>query len=416
MATILLIGTLDTKGAEFQYVRDLVAARGHHALVLDAGVQGEPAFAPDIGAAEVAQAGGGSLASLRQAGDRGAAMETMTRGASRLVEQLHADSKIDAVLSLGGSGGTALATAAMRELPVGFPKVMVSTVASGDTQPYVGVKDITMIYSVVDVAGLNRLSRRILANAVGAVCGMAEQALPQGEDRLLIAATMFGVTTPCVTTVRERLEAAGYEVLVFHATGSGGRAMEALIRDGFISGVADVTTTEWCDELVGGVLGAGPQRLEAAARAGTPQVVSCGALDMVNFWAYDTVPQQFKERTLYRHNANVTLMRTTPEECAELGRIIAAKLNAATGPTVLMLPLQGVSALDAEGQPFYLPAADQALFDALRTHTQPPVELVELDLHINDPAFATAVADRLLEMLAQQDQAQKEAHNAVHPA
>lgn len=403
--TILLIGTLDTKGAEYAYVRNLITARGHGVLALNAGVAGEPAFAPDISAAEVAAAGGGDLDELRRQADRGAALEVMMAGASKLAARLHAEGKFDGVLGLGGSGGTAIATAAMRELPVGLPKVMVSTVASGDVQPYVGVKDICMIYSVVDIAGLNRLSRRILANAAGMVCGAVEEEERRGgeeagtEDKPLVTATMFGVTTPCVTMVREKLEAAGYEVLVFHATGSGGQAMESLISAGFISGVADITTTEWCDELVGGVLSAGPHRLEAAAKAGLPQVVSCGALDMVNFWAIETVPPQFKERTLYKHNANVTLMRTTPQECAELGRIIASKLNAATGPTVLFIPLKGVSAIDKEGQPFYLPEADAALFESLRRNIRPPVELVELDMHINDPEFAAAMAERLVGLL-----------------
>ncbi|MBI1881302.1 MAG: Tm-1-like ATP-binding domain-containing protein [Chloroflexi bacterium] len=416
--TILLIGTFDTKGAEYSYVRDLILARGHQVLTLNAGVAGEPTFTPDISAAQVAEAGGGDLAQLRRQADRGAALEVMMAGASKLAVQLHAEGKFDGVLGLGGSGGTAIATAAMRELPVGLPKVMVSTVASGDVQPYVGVKDISMMYSVVDIAGLNRLSRRILANAAGMVCGAVEMetrrrelrpelvegdAGTQGDeetDRPLITATMFGVTTPCVNMVREKLEQADYEVLVFHATGSGGRSMESLIEAGFVAGVADVTTTEWCDELVGGVLSAGPHRLEAAAKAGLPQVVSCGALDMVNFWALDTVPAQFKERTLYKHNANVTLMRTTPQECAELGRLIASKLNRATGPTVLFIPLKGVSAIDQAGQPFYLPEADAALFESLRRNVRPPVEVVELDMHINDPEFAAAMAERLLALLA----------------
>jgi uncharacterized protein (UPF0261 family) len=336
---------------------------------------------------------------LREQNDRGAAMEVMMRGAAQLASQLYGEGRFDGVLALGGGGGTVIGSAAMRELPVGLPKVMVSTVASGDTRPYIGVKDITMMYSVVDIAGLNRFSRRILANAVGAVCGMVEQEVPEAEDRPLLAATMFGVTTPCVTRVRERLEEAGYEVLVFHATGAGGQSMEALIADGFVEGVADVTTTEWCDELVGGVLSAGPHRLEAAGRAGVPQVVSVGALDMVNFAGYETVPPEFRERNLYRHNANVTLMRTTPEESAELGRIIAGKLNEATGPTVLLLPLQGVSAIDKEGGPFYDAEADEALFNALREGVRPPVEVVELDLHINDPAFADAIAERMISLL-----------------
>ena len=400
--SILIIGTLDTKGVEFGYVRDLIRGRGHQTLIMDTGVAGDPLFKPDISAEQVAEAGGGSLAALRQAGDRGAALEVMGQGARVLALRALAEGKVDGVISLGGSGGTSVATHAMQALPVGLPKMMVSTMAAGNVAPYVDVKDITMMYSVVDVAGLNRLSRRIIANAAGAVCGMAEQEVPQGEDKPLITATMFGVTTPCVTMVRERLEQEGYEVLVFHAVGSGGRAMEALITDGFITGVADISTTEWCDELVGGELSAGPTRLEAAAKMGLPQVVSLGALDMVNFGAWDTVPAQFKDRTLYKHNPTVTLMRTTPAECAELGRIIAEKLNKTTGPTALFVPLRGVSMIDAPGQPFHAPEADQALFEALRKHLdRTKVDLVELELHINDPAFAEAMAARLLAMLSQ---------------
>ncbi len=398
--TILIIGTLDTKGAEFAYVRDLIQARGHATLVMDAGTA-EPQWAADISAERVAAAGGGNLAALRAAHDRANALDVMCRGAKAVAIELLAEGRIDGVISLGGSGGTAIATSAMRALPVGMPKIMVSTMASGDTSVYVDVKDITMMYSVVDVAGLNRLSRRILANAAGAVCGAVEQEIPAAEDKPLISATMFGVTTPCVTRVRETLEAKGFEVLVFHATGSGGRAMEALISDGFIVGVADVTTTEWCDELIGGVLSAGPDRLDAAGKAGIPQVVSVGALDMCNWGPIDSIPTKFKDRNLYKHNPQVTLMRTTPEENAELGKIIAAKLNAATGPTALYLPLKGVSMIDVEGAPFWSPEADKALFDAIRANVdRSKVELVELDLDVNDPAFSDAMTTRLLEMLA----------------
>lgn len=405
--TILLVGTLDTKGHEYAYLRDLITRRGHRTLVMDASIfdTNAAALLPDIDATQVAVAGGGDLETLRAQGDRNAALVVMTKGCVALARQLFAAGRFAAVVGLGGSGGTALATAVMRELPIGIPKVMVSTIASGDVGPYVGSADIVMFNSVVDIAGLNRISRRVLNNAVGAVCGMVEQQLaPEDEiaDRPLIAATMFGVTTPCVTHLRERLEAAGYEVLVFHATGNGGRAMEALIASGLIAGVADVTTTEWADELVGGMLGAGPHRLEAAAQQGVPQVVSCGALDMVNFLGpFDAIPTRFKDRHFHIHNANVTLMRTTPEENAELGRIIAEKLNMATGPTTLFVPLRGVSALDHAGASFYDPAADAALFDALRRHVRAPaVELIELDLHINDPEFADALADQLLKALA----------------
>lgn len=400
-STVLLIATLDTKGEELAYVRQLIEARGHRALVLDAGVLSEPPFSPDVPASAVAHAGGTALPVLRQQGDRGVALEVMARGAAALAARLHEEGQIDGVLGLGGSCGTAIGTAAMRELPVGLPKVMVSTVASGQVAPYVGVKDITMMYAVVDIAGLNRISRRILANAAGAICGMLEQPVPTAEDRPVIAATMFGVTTPCVERARKQLEAAGYEVLVFHATGSGGRAMEGLIDAGFVAAVADVTTTEWCDELVGGVLSAGPERLDAAARSGIPQVVSVGALDMVNFGPRQSVPERFSNRHFHVHNPSVTLMRTTPAECAQLGEIIAGKLNRATGAVTLLLPLRGVSALDQEGQAFYDPAADAALFESLRRNLGPGVTLIELDLHINDPEFADAIAQQLLSSLSQ---------------
>lgn len=398
--TILLIGTFDTKGEEFAFVRDLIKAKGYKVLLMDVGVLGEPTLAPDITAGEVANAGGRALEQLRRAAERNQAFEIMMAGVQKLTPRLYSEGRFDAVLSLGGGGGTNIATAAMRTLPFGVPKVMVSSVASGDISPYVDINDITFIYSVADIAGLNRISRKVLANAAGAVCGMAGQGYGEdNEDKPLLAATMFGVTTPCVTAVREQLEAAGYEVVVFHATGTGGRTMEAMIRDGYIAGVADLTTTEWCDEVVGGELSAGPDRLEAAGKAGIPQVISCGALDMVNFHALDKVPKKFRDRQLHRHTTNVTLMRTTPAECAEIGKRIAGKLNEATGPTTLMLPLKGVSMVDKEGAPFYDPEADKALFDALREHIKPHVTVMEMDMHINDPEFAAAAAEQLLQLL-----------------
>ena len=398
--TVLLIGTLDTKGREYEYVRDLIRARGLETFVLDAGVLGEPTFTPDSPAARTAEAGGGSLAELREKRDRGHAIEIMGLGARALAVKLAAEGKFDGVISMGGSGGTSIGSTAMQALPVGMPKVIVSTMASGDVGPYVGVKDITMMYSVVDVSGLNRLSRRIFANAAGAIGGMVEQAMPKADDKPLIGATMFGVTTPCVDRVRERMEAEGYEMLVFHAVGSGGRSFEALIADGVFDGVVDATTTEWCDELVGGVLSAGPERLDAAAKKGIPQIVSLGALDMVNFGPRETLPAKFEKRNIYIHNPQVTLMRTTPEECAKLGEIIAKKLNKSTGPAALFIPLKGVSAIDVEGMPFYDPAADKALFESIRKHLdRSKVELVEMDVAINDPAFADAMVDRLQKML-----------------
>ena len=394
---ILLVGTLDTKGDEYAFAGDLIVARGHNSLLMDVGVAGEATCDADIVAAEVAEAGGSSLEALRAQGDRNAALEVMMRGAVTLAAE-HV-STVDGVLALGGSGGTAVGTAVMRSLRVGLPKLMLSTLASGDVGPYVGESDIAMMYSVADIAGLNRISRQIIANAVGAICGMVEQALPPDKDKPIVAATMFGVTTPCVTRLRARLEAAGYEVVVFHATGSGGRAMEKLIRSGFFAGVADVTTTEWCDEIVGGVLSAGPERLTAAAESSVPQVVSCGALDMVNFWALDTVPDRFRARTLHAHNANVTLMRTNAEECAHIGKAISERLSRASGPVTLVFPLRGVSAIDAKGQPFFAPDANAALFDALRRHAGQNVKIDALDLHINDNAFADALATHLIELL-----------------
>ena len=396
MATVVLVGTLDTKGVEHDYLRELLRGHGVDTLLVDAGVLGEPLAEPDIGRDEVARAAGADVGALAAAGDRGAAVEAMARGAAAIVARLHAEGRVDGVLALGGSGGTAIATEAMRTLPVGVPKLMVSTMASGDTRPYVGASDVTMTYSVVDIAGINAVSARILANAAAAMAGMALAEPPAAAgDRPLVGASMFGVTTPCVTTARERLEELGYEVLVFHATGTGGQAMEALMRSGFITASLDVTTTELADDLVGGVLSAGPDRLEAAGELGLPQVVSVGALDMVNFGPIDTVPPEFRGRNLYKHNPTVTLMRTTPEECAELGRRIGRKLNAARGPVTLFLPLRGVSLIDTEGQVFFDPEADKALFDALRETLDPRVDVQELDTDVNDPDFARAMADTL---------------------
>ncbi|MGF7400876.1 Tm-1-like ATP-binding domain-containing protein [Thermoanaerobacterium thermosaccharolyticum] len=403
--TIALLGTLDTKGREFDYIKQIIEKRGHKTIVIDAGIMGPPMIHPDIPREEVALKGGFTIEELISKKDRGFAISLMSKGASTIVQELYKEGKIDGIISLGGSGGTALATAAMRMLPVGVPKVMVSTMASGDTRPYVGVKDITMMYSVVDISGVNRLSSHILANAAGAICGMVESKVfeadeaSNGKEKPLIGATMFGVTTPCVEKVRSILEENGCEVLVFHATGTGGMAMESLIESGFINAVADITTTEWCDELVGGVLSAGPTRLEAAGKIGIPQVVSVGALDMVNFGPMDTVPEQFKGRNLYKHNPTVTLMRTTVEENRKLGEIIAEKLNKAKGPVVLFIPLKGVSAIDKEGMPFYDPDADAMLFETLKKHLKPSIEVRELNCNINDTEFAEAIANTLLQLI-----------------
>ena len=398
MPSVVLLGTLDTKGAEYAFLRDRLREHGVDVLVVDAGIYEPAGLEPDVARDEVARAGGADVAALAAAADRGAAVTAMAAGAEDVVKRLYAEGKLDGILALGGSGGTSIGTRAMRALPVGVPKLMVSTVASGDTRIYVGAVDVTMMYSVVDISGVNSISARIMSNAAGAIAGMAGATVPKLAAKPLIGATMFGVTTPCVTRARERLEELGYEVLVFHATGAGGQSLEALVRDGFLAGVLDATTTELADELVGGTLSAGPDRLEAAGVAGVPQVVSLGALDMVNFGARETVPPQFEGRTFYAHNPTVTLMRTTPDECAELGRMIGRKLSAATGSTVLFVPLKGVSMIAVDGQVFHDADADAALFAGLR-ETLGAVEVHEVETDINDPAFAVAMADRLHELI-----------------
>ncbi len=397
MATLAVLGTLDTKGVEHAFVADQIRARGHRVLLIDAGSQGEPQVKPDIGAEAVAAAAGASLSELRGRADRGEAVRVMSSGAAVLVSSLLASRAIDGIISLGGSGGTAIGTAAMRALPVGFPKVMVSTLAaSPGVEAYVGVKDLVMIPSVTDIAGLNRISRLILARAAGALCGMVEATPPAATDRPVVVASMFGNTTACVTRARSALEAAGYEVLVFHATGTGGRAMESLVESGLVAGVLDITTTEWADEWVGGILGAGPTRLEAAARGGVPAVVAPGCLDMVNFGPPDTVPEKFKGRTFYAHSPAVTLMRTTPAECAQLGRILAEKLNASTGPLTVLWPGRGLSVIGAEGGPFHDPAADAALLSSLQSALRSNIGLKVMDCAINDAEFADTCAAALL--------------------
>jgi uncharacterized protein (UPF0261 family) len=401
MATVVLVGTLDTKGLEYDFMRDRLRDAGVDVLLVDAGVLGEPQVQADVPREEVARAGGADHAQLVAAGDRGAAVDAMGRGAAAVLAKLHAEGRVDGVAAVGGSGNSSIAAQAMRDLPVGVPKLIVSTVASGDTRPYVGAVDVSMMYSVVDISGINQISAQILTNAAGAIAGMAKAQVPQRTgERPLVGATMFGVTTPCVTRARERLEELGYEVLVFHATGTGGQSFEALATGGYLVGALDVTTTELADDLVGGVLSAGPDRLEAVGRSAIPQVVSLGALDMVNFGPRDTVPDKFEGRNLYVHNPTITLMRTTAEENAELGRRIARKLNGAAGPTVLFIPLRGVSAIDVDGQPFRDAEADEALFAALREGIDTSkVEVHEVDADVNDEAFATAMADRLHELV-----------------
>ncbi len=400
MATIAVLGTLDSKGAEHAFVADLIRRRGHEALLIDVGSGPAPAVAPDITRAEVAAAGGIDLDALAGRGDRGECVAAMGRAAPVLLEKLAREGRVQGVISLGGGGGTAIATAAMRALPLGFPKLMVSTLAAGNTAPYLGTADIVMMPSIADVAGLNRLSRVIFTRAAGAICGMVEAVPETSAARPLVVASMFGNTTACVTEAKRVLEDAGYEVLVFAATGSGGRAMETLIASGMADGVLDLTTTEWADELVGGALTAGPTRMDAAAKAGVPAVIAPGCLDMVNFGEPASVPAKFEGRVFYQHNPQVTLMRTTPGECAELGRIIAEKANASPAPTEILIPRKAISAISAPGQAFRDPAADEALFGAIHHHARVPV--TGLDEEINSPVFARACALKLIELMGRQ--------------
>jgi uncharacterized protein (UPF0261 family) len=398
--SVYLLATLDTKGREAAFVRDRLADLNVPVKVVDTGCLGDAAIEADITREDVFAAAGVSLDAMRDAGDRAAAVAQAAAGVTRLVVEAHRRDEVSGVIGVGGGAGTLIGTTAMRALPLGVPKVMVSTLASGDVSAYVGDKDVLMLNSIVDILGLNRISRTVLAEAAHAMAGMVRFRidLTSRDDKPLVAATMFGLTTPCVERAREVLEAAGYEVLVFHATGAGGQAMESLIREGLIAGVLDITTTELADEIVGGVLSAGPTRLSAAAKLGIPQVVSVGATDMVNFWALDTVPEKFHDRQLHRHNDNITLMRTTAEECEKIGRWIAEKTSQSTGPAAVLLPLGGVSGIDRPGQPFDDEPTRQAMYTVIREQAD-GVEVIDIDAHINDATFAEAAAEKLIEMM-----------------
>ncbi len=396
---ILIIGTFDTKAEELNFVREQILARGQKARTLDAGVLQPSPETVDISNESVAAAGGRPLHELVRRRDRGQAVAVMAQGAARITRELFDRGEISGVISLGGGSGTVIGTGAMRALPVGIPKVMVSSMASGNIRPYVGTSDITMMFSVVDISGLNRISRRILSNAALAVCGMAEGREEKGPaERPLIAATMFGVTTPCVTEAKRILEEKGYEVLVFHANGPGGMAMEQLIGEGQIQAVLDISTTELPDELCGGKCSAGPHRLEKAGEMRIPQVVVPGAMDMVNYFP-DAIPPQFRNRIFYVHNPATTLMRTNEEENRQLAEIMARKLSRAKGPVVVYIPLRGFSAIDSPGQPFFFPEANRAFIEALKMNLPSRIPVIEKDLHINDPSFARKTAQALLELL-----------------
>ncbi|PLS08422.1 Tm-1-like ATP-binding domain-containing protein [Neobacillus cucumis] len=402
---VVLVGSLDTKGIEFKYIKDALEKLGIETLVVDVGVLNKPAFNPDIPSSEVAQFAGTTLEILREEKDRGKAVTAMAEGAAKAVEKLLAQGIVGGIFGMGGTAGTTVGASAMKVVPIGIPKLLLSTVASGNTRPYVGVKDVTMMYSVIDIAGVNKLSRRILSNAAYAIGGMVKgisTELEQEEEKTTIGMTMFGVTTPCVTRVREILEEKGYDILVFHATGTGGLAMEELVDAGFIKAVADITTTELADELVGGIFTAGPSRLEAAGRSGVPQVVSVGALDMVNFGPPDTVPEKFKNRKFYQHNPTTTLMRTTIEENRQLGETIAKKLNQAKSPTVVIFPKGGVSLIDQASQAFDGVEEREALYKALKENLRSDIPFIESEKNINDPSVSVLISEQLLSILREE--------------
>lgn len=401
--TILVIGTFDTKAEEHAYLREQILLLGHRVVSVDIGVMKTSSLFPiEVDAEHVATAGGASLGELRSANDRGAAMKTMSTGAAKIVTELHRDQRFDAMIGMGGSGGTSVITSAMRAVPLGVPKICVSTLGGGDTSSFVGSKDIVMIPSITDVAGLNRILRRVIQQSAAAVCGMATaDDASSEEDRPIIAASMFGNTTECVNQCREQLDRIGYEVLVFHAVGSGGRMLETLVADGQVEACLDLTTTEWADQICGGIFGAGEDRLAAAGRAGIPHLIAPGCVDMVNFGPIDTVPLRYREanRLFYEWNPDVTLMRTNIDENRQLGKIFAEKANAATGPVAFLLPMKGVSILDGDGERFCDREADRAMFDTLKESLRNDIRVIEVDANINDPVFTKTAVDTMLEML-----------------
>ena len=400
--TILLIGAFDTKGEEYAFIQKIIQSRGHDTLALHIGVfDADPSIHVDISNDDVAQAGGTPIGQLQDRKDRGEAMKVMSDGAAKLVRQLFEEGQFDGVIGMGGTGGTSVITAGMQSLPIGVPKVMVSTAASGDTSAYVGTRDIAMFPSVVDVAGVNRISSVIFTRAAGAICGMVESEPAESTDeRPILAASMFGNTTECVDRCREALTEKGYEVLVFHATGTGGRTMENLVDDGLVEAVLDITTTEWADEICGGVFSAGETRLDAPGKVGIPHLIVPGCIDMANYGPRDTVPHKFNDRLLYEWNPSVTLMRTNVEENVQMGEIFARKANAATGPIAILIPLKGVSILDGDGERFCDREADQAMFDALKSNLRDDIPVVEIDHNINDEAFSTKAVEMMLELIA----------------
>ena len=406
LKTVVIAGALDTKAAEFAFVRSLLEKRGIRALLVDFGILGAPGIAPDISRDEIAEAAGGDLAALRRDKRRDEALEVMGRGLAVIARRLYEAGELDGILGMGGSGGTTVATAGMRALPLGVPKLMVSTLASGDVRAFVGAADIVMMPSIVDVAGVNRVSGRVYASAAAAIARMVRAEAPAiAAEKPLVTASMFGNTTPCVDQARAIIERRGCEVLVFHATGIGGRTMESLISEGYIAASLDITLTELADEVCGGEASAGPERGLAAPQAGIPAVMAPGCVDMANFGSLASLPEKYRARKLYSWAPTATLLRTNIEENRRIGEMIAAAANASTAPTAVLLPLKGLSMLDSVGGAFWDPAADAACFDVIKSGLRPDIPLIELAHNVNDPPFAQAAADTLLQLMREAGEA-----------
>jgi uncharacterized protein (UPF0261 family) len=399
MKTVVTAGALDTKGADYEFLVERLRSHGVRALTVDFGVLGDPPFLPDVTNAEVARAGGVELSTLRQSKDKTLAMRVMTKGLPRVLSRLRDEGRLDGVCGMGGSGGTTILSAGVRALPIGIPKLLISTVAAGDVSAYVGSADVTLMHSVVDVAGVNRISRLIYANAAAAIAAMAQASRPESiTERPLVAASMFGNTTACINQARTLLDGAGWETLVFHATGTGGKTMHRLVSDGLLAGLLDLTTTELADEVCGGVFSAGPERVNIGAASAIPVVLAPGCVDMCNFGARESVPGKYASRLLYEWNANVTLMRTTVEENRRIGAMIAETASRCAGPVAVLLPLRGVSMLDSPGGAFWSPDADHACFEAIRSHLKQGIPVIDVDANINDPIFADRATRTFLEL------------------
>jgi uncharacterized protein (UPF0261 family) len=399
MKSVVAAGAFDTKGADYEFLVERLRSCGVNVLTVDFGVLGDPPFVPDVTNAEVARSGGADLRALRESKDKTLAMRAMAEGLPRVLSRLREEGRLDGVCGMGGSGGTTILAAGVKALPIGLPKLLISTVAAGDVSAYVGSTDVTMMHSVVDVAGVNRVSRQIYSNAAAAIAGMVLAIRPDSAaERPLVAASMFGNTTACIDRARASLDRTGWEVLVFHATGTGGKTMQRLASDGLLAGLLDLTTTEFADEVCGGVFSAGPERVNIGAGSPIPVVLAPGCVDMCNFGARASVPGKYGSRLLYEWNANVTLMRTSVEENRRIGALIAETANRCTGPVVVLLPLRGFSMLDSPGGPFWDPDADRACYDAIRSGLKPGISVIEIDTNINDPIFADRATRVFLEL------------------